>query len=83
MTACRCRAEFCFICTAPWKTCECAQWDEDRLPAGAEEIYDRDGDGEEEEPREEHECDHQRWRSRLGRFRCEHCWADMRRFIYV
>ena len=28
---CRCRAEFCYLCAAPWKTCQCVQWDEDRL----------------------------------------------------
>ncbi|KZP34610.1 hypothetical protein FIBSPDRAFT_809975 [Athelia psychrophila] len=34
---CRCRAEFCYLCTARWKTCACTQWDETRLVAAAEE----------------------------------------------
>lgn len=28
---CRCRAEFCYLCSVPWKNCTCAQWDEERL----------------------------------------------------
>jgi hypothetical protein len=28
---CRCRAEFCYLCSVPWKNCKCAQWDEGRL----------------------------------------------------
>lgn len=29
--ACLCRAEFCYLCAAPWKTCACPVWNEDRL----------------------------------------------------
>eukprot|EP00775_Hariotina_reticulata_P009926 gene9926-biopygen11899 len=28
---CRCGHEFCYVCTAQWKTCSCPQWDEGRL----------------------------------------------------
>ncbi|EIW55494.1 uncharacterized protein TRAVEDRAFT_129017 [Trametes versicolor FP-101664 SS1] len=28
---CRCKAQFCYLCQAPWKTCACPQWDEERL----------------------------------------------------
>jgi hypothetical protein len=28
---CRCRAEFCYLCSIPWKNCKCSQWDEARL----------------------------------------------------
>ncbi|KFY13531.1 hypothetical protein V492_03200 [Pseudogymnoascus sp. VKM F-4246] len=28
---CRCGAEFCYVCGWIWKSCDCAQWDEDRL----------------------------------------------------
>ncbi|KAJ5584347.1 uncharacterized protein N7459_004147 [Penicillium hispanicum] len=28
---CRCGHQFCYLCGLPWKTCECAQWDERRL----------------------------------------------------
>jgi hypothetical protein len=33
---CRCRTEFCYLCSARWKTCRCPQWDENRLLAAAE-----------------------------------------------
>ncbi|CAF4388007.1 unnamed protein product [Rotaria sp. Silwood2] len=32
---CRCRAEFCYVCSTPWKNCKCPQWDEGRLYAEA------------------------------------------------
>jgi IBR domain, a half RING-finger domain len=28
---CRCRAQFCYLCAAPWKQCSCPQWEENRL----------------------------------------------------
>lgn len=28
---CRCHAQFCYLCAAPWKQCSCPQWDENRL----------------------------------------------------
>ncbi|CAF1309621.1 unnamed protein product [Rotaria sp. Silwood1] len=28
---CRCRAQFCYICSTPWKNCQCPQWDEQNL----------------------------------------------------
>ena len=34
---CRCRAHFCYLCAARWKTCDCVQWDEDRLLVAAQE----------------------------------------------
>ena len=34
---CRCKAEFCYLCAAPWKTCNCAQWEEARLMVAAQE----------------------------------------------
>jgi hypothetical protein len=37
---CRCKTEFCYLCTARWKTCTCTQWDERRLLAAAEERVD-------------------------------------------
>ncbi|KAI1754772.1 hypothetical protein F4782DRAFT_552698 [Xylaria castorea] len=32
--------------------------------------------------RENHECDHERWRSRSGRYECEECHQTMPEFIY-
>lgn len=34
---CRCRAEFCYLCSKPWKNCQCVQWDEERLLTEARE----------------------------------------------
>ncbi|GAA6034854.1 hypothetical protein JCM8097_009333 [Rhodosporidiobolus ruineniae] len=28
---CFCSRQFCYLCAAPWRTCTCPQWDEDRL----------------------------------------------------
>ncbi|SMR44036.1 unnamed protein product [Zymoseptoria tritici ST99CH_1A5] len=38
---CHCKAQFCYVCGEPWKTCECPQWDEDRLTIRAAEIATR------------------------------------------
>ena len=35
---CRCRAHFCYLCAARWKTCDCVQWDENRLTVAAQEV---------------------------------------------
>ncbi|KAI0374361.1 hypothetical protein BV20DRAFT_1033200 [Pilatotrama ljubarskyi] len=40
---CRCRHQFCYLCTARWKTCKCVQWDEGRLIAAAEVRVQRQG----------------------------------------
>lgn len=28
---CRCKTEFCYLCSARWKTCKCPKWDESML----------------------------------------------------
>ena len=33
---CRCRSQFCYLCSAPWKTCSCRRWDERMLLVEAE-----------------------------------------------
>ncbi|KAI0336007.1 hypothetical protein GY45DRAFT_572325 [Cubamyces sp. BRFM 1775] len=40
---CRCRHQFCYLCTATWRTCTCRQWDENRLLATAEHRVQRQG----------------------------------------
>ncbi|KAH8648020.1 hypothetical protein BGZ60DRAFT_390969 [Tricladium varicosporioides] len=35
---CLCRTQFCYVCAATWKNCECPQWEEIRLLARAEEV---------------------------------------------
>lgn len=37
---CRCKTEFCYLCRAPWKSCRCPQWDENRLLAAAQQRVD-------------------------------------------
>ncbi|KAI0452865.1 hypothetical protein F5B21DRAFT_481393 [Xylaria acuta] len=105
---CKCRAEFCYLCGAQWKTCGCVHWEEHRLYERAEEIYDRNHNpGNEnvetgvanlrpvppaarqrdirrimEHLRQNHECDHERWRSHQGEHECEECNQTMPEFIY-
>ncbi|KAI6006745.1 hypothetical protein EDC04DRAFT_974763 [Pisolithus marmoratus] len=44
---CRCKTEFCYSCSARWKTCKCPQWDEGRLFTAAEQGFDAQlGDGD-------------------------------------
>ncbi|KAI6860698.1 BSD-domain-containing protein [Hortaea werneckii] len=38
---CPCSAEFCYVCTEPWKNCECAQWVEERLFDRAQTVAER------------------------------------------
>lgn len=38
---CYCRAEFCFVCGLPWKTCRCDVWEERRLLLQAEQRVAR------------------------------------------
>ncbi|KAJ5041175.1 uncharacterized protein L3040_005726 [Drepanopeziza brunnea f. sp. 'multigermtubi'] len=40
-TTCTCKAEFCSRCGEPWKTCPCAQWDENRLYDRANAVVAR------------------------------------------
>ncbi|KAJ3502013.1 hypothetical protein NM208_g16816 [Fusarium decemcellulare] len=74
---CLCKAEFCYVCGKRWKTCACAQWDEDRLVRRANAIVDRAGRIDERARRirveqerhnlmENYECTHQKWNSRSG-----------------
>lgn len=37
---CRCKAQFCYLCTAQWKSCKCPQWEERNLLAEAERRVD-------------------------------------------
>ncbi|KAI7347763.1 hypothetical protein KC354_g13846 [Hortaea werneckii] len=40
--SCRCGFQFCYVCGARWKTCDCPQAHEARLYARARQIVDRD-----------------------------------------
>ncbi|CAG8006871.1 unnamed protein product [Penicillium salamii] len=39
---CRCGREFCYACTATWKTCECDLWHEGRLLDEAQQIVEEE-----------------------------------------
>lgn len=94
-TACLCGAHFCYLCGSRWKTCGCRRWDEHRLLARAQVVVDRDAgaildvEGRARRIQEEanylmenHECNHERWRGRGGRFDCEECLHTLPQFIY-
>ncbi|KAH7111739.1 hypothetical protein B0J13DRAFT_631740 [Dactylonectria estremocensis] len=93
---CRCGHQFCYICGDRWKTCQCPQWNEDRLLARANAIVDRADDVAQIDARtrqarvqreqrnlvENHQCNHDRWRGRSGPRRCEECSDVLPVFIY-
>ncbi|KAK5123559.1 hypothetical protein LTR85_002597 [Meristemomyces frigidus] len=91
---CFCRAQFCYVCRAPWKTCLCPQWDPNRLLARAQRVADREHGGpagaEQVQAaavilRQRHQCDHRprhEWDKIDGEHRCEECADTLRRFIF-
>ncbi|KAL5604413.1 hypothetical protein BROUX41_002385 [Berkeleyomyces rouxiae] len=95
---CRCSHEFCYVCGARWKTCQCPQWDEDRLLRRAGEVVDRrpqpqGGAGNlanrvlavanmQRILRNHHECDHEQWQWIAGRHRCDQCRDWLREYIF-
>lgn len=96
LVACHCGAQFCYVCGVQWKDCRCDQWDEHRLLDRANVLVDRDARGVQIEQAdravrvererynlvENHQCLHQRWRSRGGSFQCEECYHQLPQFIY-
>ncbi|KIK91952.1 hypothetical protein PAXRUDRAFT_148351 [Paxillus rubicundulus Ve08.2h10] len=86
---CRCSTQFCYLCSARWRTCGCRQWDEQNLLNDAERrVFNEFGAGEAElrpdihaervhdrmeELRHSHECVHHSWRFRHGCGECEEC----------
>lgn len=76
ITRCKCKAQFCYLCGAKWKSCSCQRWDEQRLEERAQEVVDREANQVlrphnrqlrvarmQQDLREVHECEHP------GRFR--------------
>ncbi|KAH8434458.1 BRcat and Rcat domain-containing protein [Aspergillus melleus] len=68
---CKCKAQFCYLCGAKWKSCACQRWDEQRLEERAQEVVDREANQVlrphdrqlrvarmQQELREVHECEH-------------------------
>ena len=96
---CRCSAEFCYLCGARWKTCECQQWDEERLLDDAERRVRNEFGNRvaEAQPalhatrvrqrmqvlREDHECQAHSWRYRHGAGQCDECGDFLRIYLMV
>ena len=41
LNRCPCGSQFCYVCARRWTTCQCAQWNEDRLLARANQVVAR------------------------------------------
>ncbi|KAF9218235.1 hypothetical protein BS17DRAFT_721976, partial [Gyrodon lividus] len=86
---CRCSTQFCYLCAARWRTCDCRQWDEQHLINDAERrvlnefgAYDAElrpnihaerVRDRVERLRYNHECLNHRWKFRHGAGDCEEC----------
>ncbi|KIJ16678.1 hypothetical protein PAXINDRAFT_74469, partial [Paxillus involutus ATCC 200175] len=86
---CRCSTQFCYLCSARWRTCSCRQWDEQNLLDDAERrvLNEFGARGAElhpdvhaervydrmEELRHNHECVDHSWKFRHGCGECEEC----------
>ena len=95
---CRCKAQFCYECAMPWKTCRCEQWVEGRLYAEAARRVAAEGMGQQriqeaaerqrrvaavaERLRTHHECDH-RWQRTSGGGHCGECGDHLKLFLMV
>lgn len=95
---CLCRKQFCYLCAAIWKTCDCPQWSEERLLEAAQErVAAREEDGPPvliqvharrveravEELIDNHECTHRSWRYVPGADQCQICHHTLNRFLFV
>ncbi|KAF8637460.1 hypothetical protein AX17_002805 [Amanita inopinata Kibby_2008] len=96
---CKCRTEFCYLCAARWKNCQCQQWDESRLTVDAErrvenvmgmgmrmaepQVFERNVRRQMERLRVRHECVVHDWRNRSGGGRCEQCGDHLPIFLKI
>ncbi|KAF4762177.1 hypothetical protein N7455_001495 [Penicillium solitum] len=88
---CRCRHEFCYVCSTPWKQCECAHWDEAMLQERAELIAARNQPAPAPQVVEQaaqflveqHDCYHDGAWKKLGiSAQCEECGDVMPDYIF-
>ncbi|CAI7603043.1 unnamed protein product [Penicillium discolor] len=88
---CRCRHEFCYVCSTPWKQCECAHWDEAMLQEQAELIATRNQPAPAPQVVEQaaqflveqHDCYHDGAWKKLGiSAECEECGDVMPDYIF-
>jgi hypothetical protein len=96
---CKCHGQFCYLCSAPWKTCTCPQWDEDRLLIDAQRrvVNEIGRQAVVAEPavygdrvaqmvanlRVNHDCDYHRWIFSHGAGLCEECNYYLPVFLMV
>lgn len=90
---CLCSTQFCYLCAAPWKTCECPQWDENRLVRAAEARVQAEAPRVRPAPalvermveqlRVNHECAHRSWCYRPGGGQCQSCYNHLRGYLLV
>ncbi|KAI7341184.1 hypothetical protein KC315_g309 [Hortaea werneckii] len=90
---CPCSAEFCYVCTEPWKNCNCELWFEERLIDRAQTVANRgfaggDVQAAAQRLRNDITCDHERaynsanWRRFEFAAHCEECRERMPYYIF-
>ncbi|KAE9368753.1 hypothetical protein N431DRAFT_63747 [Stipitochalara longipes BDJ] len=94
---CLCRVHFCYLCQAtPWKSCECPQWDDERLyDRAAEAVNAQNGGARAAQPpalldihrmadqlEGRHNCQHTHFRSLRGTHECQMCHESMPEWVY-
>jgi hypothetical protein len=96
---CLCKREFCYLCAADWKNCECPQWDENRLLVAARARVQAEAAARPrnapylpqanlvaeavEALRVNHECSHRRTAYRPGGGQCESCFHHLPSYLLV
>lgn len=96
---CLCRTEFCYLCLALWKNCECIQWDEQHLYMAAVQRVQHDNanravplpanervrqvNAAADILREHHACTDHDWYLRQGRAQCENCFHVLAKYLLV
>jgi len=94
---CRCRASFCYLCAATWKTCTCRQWDDNRIEYAAEQrVVNQFGErARHAQPdifaervqqqiadlQVNHDCDDHNWSYRHGGGYCNECNSTLPMFM--
>ncbi|TDL23948.1 hypothetical protein BD410DRAFT_129824 [Rickenella mellea] len=81
---CRCGAQFCYLCSAKWKTCNCHQVGDHQFDGGvqrppvAREVLVRDAA---ERLRFNHGCQNVQWLAVLGAGQCQNCLDNLSRSL--
>ncbi|TVY78384.1 ATP-dependent RNA helicase DEAH11-like chloroplastic protein [Lachnellula suecica] len=87
---CKCKAEWCYVCGDPWKTCACPQWDENMLLDQAQRVADRQQPGPARQEQVAavarqlvilHDCEHEEFTKVYGEYECDECSDEMPWYI--